>query len=142
MVSHNKRNGTSNTEYTTHIEVVPLCKWDLVIPRKEITGSSELLLVWKVSSNIHFISPTTSSHYEMSANKYFSSAFNPLITTRDLVNFMVLDVVVDNASCVASKETTQEKQKNSHFIMADIVVRCFYYFIWSIAIIYNIVNNI
>jgi hypothetical protein len=62
---------------------------------KEISGSLDLMLVTKLSSSAHMISPTTLNKAEANAAKIFSSLsipLTPLLTQKHLVPFVILGV--------------------------------------------------
>jgi len=53
---------------------------------------TDLMLVTKMSSNIHLICPITMKQIELNAAKYFSNPLTTLMTQPDLVTFVVLNI--------------------------------------------------
>jgi nonsense-mediated mRNA decay protein 3 len=92
LISQNIHNHTARIEYTIAIEVVPLCKGDLVVLPKTITGNADMMILSKLSSNLHFISPLTLDLVELTPSKYFTKPFQHLLTENNLIPFVVLDV--------------------------------------------------
>ena len=93
VVSKDIKSNTHKVEVTWLIEIVPLSKHDLIIAPKALTGNRfDLMLLHKLSSNIHLISPTTLAKTEINAGKFFASPFSAISTTADLVEYIVLDI--------------------------------------------------
>lgn len=74
------------------IEIASLVKDDLIVTTKEMTGSADLMLVTKISSSIHLINPFTLAKYEMNALKYFTTSPAPMLSSKQLETFVVLDI--------------------------------------------------
>ena len=80
-------------EHTTLLEVVPINKYDLVLLSKQhMGGGSDLLLCEKLSSNMHFISPSSLQRVEISATSTFTAP-SELCYLRDLVRYVVLTLL-------------------------------------------------
>lgn len=96
MVSQDTRNNFLNMKYTYAVELVPVCKDDLVYVPQKVSKSlgciGSLILCSKVSSSIHFINPLTLNCVEMSATKYFKDPVITLQSKGDFVEFVVLDI--------------------------------------------------
>jgi nonsense-mediated mRNA decay protein 3 len=61
LISRDLKSNFSRYELTYHLEIAPLCKGDLVITSKELTGSLDLMVVTKLSSSVHLLNPMTLS---------------------------------------------------------------------------------
>jgi nonsense-mediated mRNA decay protein 3 len=95
MVSSNKQSNTQKYEYVYLVDIVPLVKFDLVYFTKEKNKTqSELMIVEKLSSSVHFLNPVTLKRVEMTATKYFSlqNPLTSLMNIKQLIPFIVLDV--------------------------------------------------
>eukprot|EP01038_Epipyxis_sp_PR26KG_P006742 gene6742-9237_t len=119
LVSRNLQSNTSKHEYTTHMEVAPICRGDLVIIGKEYTGSTELMLVSKISSTIQLINPINMAKVEVSSSKYFSRPFTSVITNNQLIQYVVLDIHISN-----NHENISNKSliKENGGVFAEVVV--------------------
>ena len=79
-------------EYVFVVEVVPVCKYDLIPITTKMGKIQELMLVAKLSSSIHLINPMSCRKMEIKADKYFTNPIKALMTASDMVEFVVLDV--------------------------------------------------
>ena len=63
LVSHDIRNNTYNYKDTFSVEIVPLCKDNIVcLPRKlaqKLGNMSQLCIVQRVTQSVHLIDPNT-----------------------------------------------------------------------------------
>ncbi len=63
LVSHDDHSNVYNYKYTSSVEVVPVCKDNVVcLPRKlahSLGGIGQVCIVQKVSNLVHLIDPTT-----------------------------------------------------------------------------------
>lgn len=113
LISQDLQSGSSTYKFTFSVEIVPVCREDLVLlPNslcRSLGGVSPLLVCLRVATSLHFVDPNTLQQVEMQASSYWKSPFEPLCTHRNLVEFIVLDV---EDSCVYDskmddQETTQ-----------------------------------
>ena len=97
LVSSDNHSNTQKYEYTIILEIVPLCKGDLILlPKENKQNISSLLIISKLSTNIHCLNPCTLQKIELSASKYFAKPFLPILTARHLTSFVVLDIEIIN----------------------------------------------
>ena len=96
LVSHNVNNDTYNCRSTISVDVVPICRDNVVVlPRQaahQMGGMSQVVVVRKISRLIHFIDPDTCQIGDMSATTYFNNPFIPIACSKDLKEFTVMDV--------------------------------------------------
>ncbi|CAG8496610.1 9786_t:CDS:2 [Dentiscutata erythropus] len=96
LISTDIHNNTSNYKFTYSVEIVPICKDDLVCLPLKIARSlgniSPLVLCYRVGNSIHVMDPTTLAVSEVSTSVYWRQPFNSLATTKNLVEYYVLDV--------------------------------------------------
>lgn len=101
LVSADRKNGIANFKFTYSVELVPICKDDLVcLPRstaKSISNISQLVLAYKISNSIHFIDPQTLQAADLSTPIYWRTPFRSLADVKDMVEFTVLDVELTGA---------------------------------------------
>jgi nonsense-mediated mRNA decay protein 3 len=96
LVSADRKNGIANFKFTYSVELVPICKDDLVcLPKgtaKALSNIAQLVLAYKVSNSVHFIDPQTLHTADMSTASYWRAPFKTLADIKDMVEFTVLDV--------------------------------------------------
>lgn len=97
LVSHDIHTATYNYKYTFATEIVPLCKEDLVVLPPQVAAAlgatSPLMLVFRVTGNVHLVSPTTLHSTDLTAERFWADEFRPLVSADRLQEFVVLDVV-------------------------------------------------
>eukprot|EP01041_Mallomonas_annulata_P002263 gene2263-4403_t len=92
LVSQDSHSNTQKYEYTSVIEVASISKNDLVLVPKDTGRQSSFMLVSKLSSSIHLIDPISVRKSEISNARYFAKPFQPILTTKQLVSFVILDI--------------------------------------------------
>ncbi|KAL3785204.1 hypothetical protein ACHAWO_011949 [Cyclotella atomus] len=107
LVSEDRRNNTANVKHTISLDMVPLCRDDLVVVDMHSAKgvgrlSGRLCLVLKISSTVHLVDASPSRGTDMAAccsdltsDNYWKGgekAFRLLLSSRRLVRFTVLDV--------------------------------------------------
>lgn len=94
LISKDLHSNVGRYEHTINVEIAPLSKGDLVVVSKSHNNNSagDLMLVMKLSSNLHLMSPLTLNHIELSNVKYFAKPLVPLLSLHHLITFVVLDV--------------------------------------------------
>jgi nonsense-mediated mRNA decay protein 3 len=96
LLSTDTHSGTANFKFTYSVEIVPICKDDLVcIPPKQarqLSNISPLTLCTRVGNSFQLLDPATLQTCEISAHVYWRAPFSSLATVADLVEFTVLDV--------------------------------------------------
>ncbi|KAF9530278.1 NMD3 family-domain-containing protein [Crepidotus variabilis] len=111
LLSSDTHSNTANFKYTYSVEIVPICKDDLVcIPLKQarsLSNISPLTVCVRVGNSIQLIDPQSLQSCEIPAQIYWRAPFDSLAAVTDLVEFTVLDVDLDHS-----------RQKGK-FVMAD-----------------------
>lgn len=107
LVSEDRTNNTANVKHTVSLDMVPLCRDDLVVMDKHHAKgvgrlSGRLCLVLKVSSTVHFVDASPSRGLDMgscltdlNSDNYWKGgekSFRLLLSSRRLIRFTVLDV--------------------------------------------------
>ncbi|EIW73303.1 hypothetical protein TREMEDRAFT_59468 [Tremella mesenterica DSM 1558] len=100
LISSDTHSNTSNYKFTYSVEIVPVCKDDLVcLPRtlaKAWGNIRPLTLCSRVGNTIHLLDPSTLQQTDVSSPVYWRQPFDSLATVSDLVEFVVLDVEYTN----------------------------------------------
>jgi len=96
LLSTDTHTNTASFKYTYSVEIVPVCKDDLVaLPAKlarSLSNISPLTLCSRVGNSLHLLDPATLQHVELSVASYWRTPFESLAGVSDLVEFTVLDV--------------------------------------------------
>lgn len=95
LLSSDTHSNTANYKFTYSVEIVPICKDDLVaIPRslaRQWGNISPLTICSRVGNSMHLMDPMTLQHTDVSSSVYWRTPFDSLATVADLVEFIVLD---------------------------------------------------
>ncbi|KAI3846011.1 hypothetical protein MKX03_009539 [Papaver bracteatum] len=96
LVSHDEKSSTYNYKYTFSVEICPICREDLIcLPPKtalSLGNLGPLVLCTKVSDSIALLDPLTLRMSYMVADQYWRIPFKTLLSSRQLVEYIVLDV--------------------------------------------------
>jgi len=96
LISHDVNSNTYNYKYTFSVEVVPVCKDNVVcLPRQvahQLGGIGQVAVVNKVTQNVHLIDPNTCQFTEVSASSYFKTPFLSLNRFSELVEYTVMNI--------------------------------------------------
>lgn len=114
LISSDTHTNTANFKYTYSVEIVPICKDDLVcIPLKQarqLSNISPLTVCVRVGNSIQLLDPATLQSCDIPSQLYWRTPFDSLASVTDLVEFTVLDI-----------EPDRTKTRGKH-IMADVQV--------------------
>ena len=100
LVSMDTKNDTSSYKFTFSVEIVPICKDDLIClpPKlaKSLGNIGQLVLCHKVAGNtVHLLDPTTLQTTDLPTATYWRQPFGALAAIPEMVEFIVLDVEFD-----------------------------------------------
>ncbi|XP_062113292.1 uncharacterized protein LOC133824429 [Humulus lupulus] len=98
LVSHDIKSNNYNYKYTFSVEISPVCREDLIcLPPKvavSLGNLGPLVICTKVTNSIALLDPLTLRHCFLDADQYWRSSFKSLLTSRQLVEYIVLDVEI------------------------------------------------
>lgn len=89
---------TSNKSYkfTYSVDIVPICKEDLVVLPKKLAKSlgniNQLTLCYRIGNTVHLIDPINLQTAELNPTVYYRSPFNSLSSAHYMTEFVVLDI--------------------------------------------------
>ncbi|AMD21183.1 HEL097Cp [Eremothecium sinecaudum] len=96
LISQDTHTGASTYKFSYSVEIVPICRDDLVVLPKKLAKSmgniSQFLLCSKISNSLQFLDPTTLQTADMTASVYWRTPFSSLAAIGQLIEFVVLDV--------------------------------------------------
>ncbi|KAL7147255.1 hypothetical protein ABFS83_06G096300 [Erythranthe nasuta] len=114
LVSFDSKSNDYNYKYTFSVEISPVCREDLIcLPPKLVNSLGNLgpiVLCTKVTNSIALLDPFTLRHCFLDADQYWRTSFKALLSSRQLVEYVVLDV-----EPVSSEVTVG----GSRYILAD-----------------------
>ena len=96
LVSHNANDNTYNYQYTFMVEIVPICKEDIVVLPFKVSqgmgGVGPLMLVTRVGSSFQLTDPHTMKQNWMDAAQYYRLPYRSVGTAKMFVEYVVLDI--------------------------------------------------
>lgn len=100
LLSSDIHSSTANFKYTFSVEIVPVCKDDLVcIPLKQarsLSNINPLAICTRVGSSLQLLDPQTLQTCDIPAQIYWRAPFDSLAFVTDLVQFTILDIEPDH----------------------------------------------
>lgn len=123
LISHDSRSNIYNYKYTFAVDIVPICKDDIVcLPEatsKALGGIGRLCICTRVTHNIYLINPFNLKSSEMNATIYFRQPFNPVTNSMRLTEYMVMDVDQLNKRTV-DKSAEDDSETGGKYSLADV----------------------
>ncbi|KAH3686644.1 hypothetical protein WICPIJ_002394 [Wickerhamomyces pijperi] len=96
LISQDIHAGTAQYKFSYSVEIVPICRDDIVILPKKLAHSmgniSRVVLCSKISNTIQFLDYNTLQIADLSPSVYWKKPFPSLSDATQLVEFIVLDV--------------------------------------------------
>lgn len=96
LISHDTHSGDKNYRFTYSVELVPVCREDLIVLPRQVAQAmgniSQLVLCSKVTNAIQFLDPNTLQGGDLNASVYWRFPFPSLADASQLVEFIVLDI--------------------------------------------------
>ena len=115
LISADMQNHSTNTKLSYSVEIIPICKDDVVcLPAKvarAMSNISQIAVCHRVGNQIYLIDPVTLTLGDISSNVYWRSPFNSLANIPQATEFIVLDI---EPTCHPPKTA-----KGGRFLLAD-----------------------
>ncbi|GAA5861075.1 hypothetical protein JCM8547_008026 [Rhodosporidiobolus lusitaniae] len=96
LISMDQQNSTTNKKESFSVEIIPICKDDIVcLPVKvarSLSNIAQLVVCHKVGNQVYMIDPLTLHMADISSNVYWRTPFPPLADITDATEFIVLDI--------------------------------------------------
>lgn len=96
LLSTDTHTNTANYKFTYSVEIVPICKDDLVcIPPKQarsLSNINPLTVCVRVGNSVHLMDPTTLQFCDVPAPVYWRQPFDSLASVGELKEFTILDI--------------------------------------------------
>jgi len=98
LISHDIHSNNYNYKYSFSVEIVPICKLNVVcLPKKMATslgGIGQICVVERVTNLIHLIDPNTCQFAELNSTAYFKSPFPSLIRPKQLTEYSIMNIEI------------------------------------------------
>lgn len=123
LISHDIHSNTYNYKSTFSLEIVPICKDNLVClsPRlaQSLGNMGQICICARVTSTIHLIDPNTLQVCEVDGNTYWRHPFNSLFHPKQMEEFIIMeiDIVRDR------KQVAGEGMKSNKHTLAEVWVQ-------------------
>lgn len=96
LVSHDPKSNNYNYKYTFSVEICPVCREDLICLPPKVAATQgnlgPLVICTKVTNSIALLDPFTLRHCFLNAEQYWRAPFKALLSSRQLVEYIVLDI--------------------------------------------------
>ncbi|ANB15784.1 ribosome-binding protein NMD3 [Sugiyamaella lignohabitans] len=96
LISQDTHTGKSSYKFTFSVELVPICRDDLVIIPRKIAQSmgniSQVVICSRVTNSVQFLDPNTLQKADISSAVYWREPFLSLSEGSQLIEFIVLDI--------------------------------------------------
>ncbi|KPM05786.1 60S ribosomal export protein NMD3-like protein [Sarcoptes scabiei] len=125
LITHDVHNNTYNYKYTFSVEIVPICKDDVVCLPPSLAASlgniGPICVVLRVTNLISLIDPFTLKVAELNATSYFRSPFRSICYSNQLTEFTVMDLDKITNDCTnSSKKQCSSARKATKYSLADV----------------------
>lgn len=96
LISHDVHTSSKSYKFNWSIEILPICKDDLVaLPlniAKQIGNISPLTLCYRIGTAVNLLDPNTLQTADVSQSIYWRAPFSVLANVRELTEFIVMDI--------------------------------------------------
>ncbi|KAG1354208.1 60S ribosomal export protein NMD3 [Cocos nucifera] len=108
LVSHDPKSNVYNYKHTFSVEICPICREDLIcLPADVAPNLGRLVICTKISNSISLLDPFTLQSAFLDARQYWRVPFKALLSSRQLVEYIVLDIEVTEATVRGSLASAQ-----------------------------------
>jgi nonsense-mediated mRNA decay protein 3 len=120
LIAHDTHNNTWNFKHTYSVEIVPICKDDIVCLPVAVARShgniNQLCLVLRVTNQIYFIDPTTLKTCQMNSSIYWREPFRSIANGKQLTEYTVMNIEI------IGEEPQVLGHKSDRHVLADVWV--------------------
>lgn len=123
LISHDTRSNVYNYKYTFSVEIVPICKEDIVcLPiatSKALGNIGRLCICTRVTHNIYLINPFNLKTAELNATIYFRQPFLSITNSKRLTEYMVMNIEQLDKT-VIDKSAECDSEVEGKYSLADV----------------------
>lgn len=124
LISHDIHSNVFNYKHTFSVEIVPICKDDVVCLSTPLAHSlgniGQIAICYRITGAVHLIDPNTLQVAEISSNVFWRSPFQSLCSLKNLTEYVVMDV--DAVMDVDRKSFTGQGPRSLKHVLADVWV--------------------
>jgi len=121
LISHDTHSNTYNYKYTYSVEIVPVCKGDIVcLPlalARSLGNINQLCICLRITKQVYLIDPTTLKTAEINANVYWRQPFKSIANCKQLTEYTVM-----NIELVGDTTSTPFGHHSDKHVLADVWV--------------------
>jgi len=125
LISHDVQNNSFNYKSTYSVEIVPVCKDEVVCLPKKLAQSlgnmGQIALVQRVTQTVHLIDPGTLNRADITDKQFWKEPFSSIATTKQMIEFTVMDI--DPVSGQRSLDASMGNLSQRHVLADAWVVR-------------------
>ncbi|EDV23283.1 uncharacterized protein TRIADDRAFT_27425, partial [Trichoplax adhaerens] len=96
LVSHDCHSNIYNYKYTFSVEIVPICKDDVVCLPLKVANSlgniGQLLICTQITNTIHLTDPTTLQTVSVQPDVFWKQPFHTICTQKQLIEYTILEI--------------------------------------------------
>ncbi|EGG12206.1 uncharacterized protein MELLADRAFT_46699 [Melampsora larici-populina 98AG31] len=96
LISADEKSSTANYKFTYSVELVPICKDDIVCLPAKLARSqanvAQILVCTRVGTSVHLVDPITLQAIDLQGPVYWRNPFPPLASVSNCIEFVVLDI--------------------------------------------------
>jgi len=116
------QNNDFRFRFTLQIDIVPICRHDLIVLPPQLRsqlfgGRCGVILVYGIASMLRLVDVVAGKQAELSGAKFFQYPFRAAATAREMIEFVVLDVVDNTTLEVARAKDFGEN--DTRFVVSD-----------------------
>ncbi|RWS10009.1 60S ribosomal export protein NMD3-like protein [Dinothrombium tinctorium] len=119
LVSHDIHNNTYNYKHTFAVEILPICKDDIVCLPQSLSTSlaniGPLCICLRVTNYVYLIDPYTLKVAELSGQAYWRHPFRSMANCKQLTEFIVMNIELAGES-----ETPHVYPRSEKHVLADV----------------------
>lgn len=116
LVTHDSHNNTYDYKNTFSVEIVPVCKDNVVCLPKKLAQSlgnlGQICICTRISNVIHLIDPNNGQIAEVSSTQYWRSPFESLSIAKALTEYTVIDIDLLDRNNRSSKGAGQVSKRH------------------------------
>lgn len=114
LVSHDIRNNNYNYKYTYCVEIVPLCKHNIVclpLPlARQLGNIGQICIVDRVTQVIHLLNPSTKKISELRSEVFWKYPFRALCNPNELAEYIVMNIEIVGADQSIKMKAVSKKE--------------------------------
>jgi nonsense-mediated mRNA decay protein 3 len=113
-----------DNRYKFSLQIVPICCADLIfLPRNNVANIGPIVICTRVATTITLLDPLTLRQCYLDADQYWRAPFTPSFTRSQLVEYVVIDIVLEDVEENGYRVADVEVARAKDFGNNDFTVR-------------------